>query len=79
MQANSGCPPGEGDSEQIESLCDNLSDRVDTARQEQALLGQLVMSTARTRPFRSRQYRAMLDRVQERYHKLYSLLIQYCR
>ena len=79
MQANSGCSPAEADVQQIESLCDDLNDRVDTARQEQALLGQLVTSTERTRPFRSRQYRVILDRVQERYHRLYQLLLQYCR
>ena len=79
MQANTGCSPGEADYQQITSLCDDLSERIDTARQEQALLGQLVTATARTRPFRSRHYYAILDQVRARYRILHDLLLRYCR
>ena len=79
MQANAASPPGDADLQQIDSLCDDLSDRADTARTEQVLLGQLIESTARTRPFRSRQYRALLQDCRERYRKLRELIARYCR
>ena len=79
MEAFSASPPSDADLEQIGVLCDNLSERVESAREEQALLAQLVATTARVRPFRSRQYRALLDGARERYRRLHNLLIRYCR
>jgi len=66
------------DRRQIETLCDDLNDRAETARNEQVLLGQLAEATAQTRPYRSRQYHAMLEQVRERYQRLRALIIRYC-
>ena len=70
--------PSDVDLQQIGMLCDNLSERVEIARKEQMLLWQLVVVTARTRAFRSRQYRALLDEARKRYHRLHNLLVRYC-
>ncbi len=69
---------GDTDQRQIETLCDDLNDRAETARNEQVLLGQLVEATAQTRPYRARQYREMLEQVRERYQRLRALIIRYC-
>ena len=69
---------GDTDQRQVETLCDDLNDRAETARNEQVLLGQLVEATAPTRPYRSRQYRAMQDHVRERYQRLRELITRYC-
>ena len=79
MQADTGFPSGDADLFQIDRLCDDLSSRVETAREEQVLLGQLVTTTTQTRPYRARQYRVLLNEVSARYHTLVDLLHRYCR
>ena len=80
MQADTASPiGGDADLRQIDNLCDDLGERVDTAREEQVLLRQLVERTVQTRPYRSRQYRALLAQVQARYHKLCDLMMRYCQ
>jgi hypothetical protein len=69
---------GAADRRQIETLCEDLNGRAETAKQEQALLGQLVDVTARTRPNRSRQYSAILQQVSTHYQRLRDLIIRYC-
>ena len=69
---------GDADQRQVETLCDDLSVRAETAREEQVLLGQLVDTTTQTRPYQARQYRAMLDQVGARYRRLRELIIRYC-
>ena len=78
MQANRTSPPGDADTEQVGCLCENLIERIASAREEEALLGQLVASTEKIRPFRSRQYRDLLDAARERYRRLSELLARYC-
>lgn len=79
MQADSGFSSGDADLFQIDRLCDDLSTRVETAREEQVLLGQLVTTTANTRPYRARQYRLLLNEVSTRYRRLVDLMLRYCR
>ena len=79
MQANTGYSPGEADERQVETLCDDLGVRVETAQQEQALLGQLVEATERTRPHRARQYRVLLEGARVRTQTLLDVFIRYCR
>jgi hypothetical protein len=79
MHADAASYSGDADAQQVESLCDNLSERVETAREEQALLGQLVSTNEQTRPYRSRQYRVLLGKAQERYQRLRELVVRYCR
>lgn len=78
MQGYMAALEGDADQRQVETLCDDLNDRAETARNEQVLLGQLVEATAPTRPYRARQYRAMLEQVRERYQRLRALIIRYC-
>lgn len=66
------------DQRQVETLCEDLNERAETAQQEQILLGQLVDVTARTRPYRSRQYRMMLEQVGTHYRRLRELIVRYC-
>lgn len=70
---------GDADLQQIDNLCDELSVRAETVRDEQALLGRLVDRTARTRPYMARQYEAMLHQVRERYRRLHELILRFCR
>ncbi len=79
MQANTGYPSGMGDPGQIKTLCDELNSRVETVREEQALLEQLVAVNARTRPYRARQYRLLLDEAGARVRRFLDLIIRYCR
>lgn len=78
MQANSNLSVGDADRRQIETLCDDLSARMDTVQAEQTLLGQLVATTSRVRPNRARQYQALLDEAHLRYRRLRDLVIDYC-
>ena len=79
MHADTAYPVGDPDTQQVQNLCDDLGARVDTAHAEQDLLGQLVEATATTRPFQSRYYRGLRDQVRDRYHRLYELLLRFCR
>jgi hypothetical protein len=58
--------PVEDDRRQVADLCDDLQARVETARTEEALLEHLADATARTHPYRSRQYRSFLATIQAR-------------
>jgi hypothetical protein len=78
MQADMAAAKGDADQLQVEVLCEDLNERAETAQQEQVLLGQLVEVTARTRPHRSRQYRALLQQVGAQYRRLRELIIRYC-
>ncbi len=78
MQGHMAVLESDTDRRQVETLCDDLNDRAETARNEQVLLGQLVEATAPTRPYRARQYRAMLEQTRERYQRLRALIIRYC-
>jgi hypothetical protein len=69
---------GDADQRQVETLCDDLAERAETAREEQVLLGQLAEVTERTRPYQSRQYRAMLEQVRMRYQRVRELIVRYC-
>ena len=69
---------GDADQRQVETLCDDLSERAATAEAERALLGQLVEVTARARPHRSRQYSMLRDQVTVQYRRLRELIIRYC-
>jgi hypothetical protein len=69
----------ETDSSQIASLCDELHTRVETARTEEALLDQLVDSTAAPRPFRSRQYGELLEATRRQLRRFQNLIESYCR
>ena len=79
MQADTAYPVGDPDTQQVENLCADLGARVDTAHTEQVLLGQLIETTATTRPFRSHYYRVLLDQARDRYRRLYELLLRFCR
>ena len=68
----------EDDRRQVADLCDDLQARVETARTEEALLEHLANATARTHPYRSRQYRSFLATVQARYQKLRDVIGRYC-
>ena len=79
MQADTGYSPGNADAQQVETLCDDLGERVETAKQEQVLLGELVKSTERTRPHRARQYRVMYEAARVRTRRLIDVFIAFCR
>lgn len=78
MYADAASYSGDADAQQIESLCDDLSERVKTAHEEQVLLGQLVRANEQARPYRSRQYHILLGKAQERYQRLCELVVRYC-
>jgi hypothetical protein len=78
MQADIASLNSDADQRQVETLCEDLNERAETAQQEQVLLEQLVDVTARTRPYRSRQYRMLLERVGTQYRRLRELIIRYC-
>ena len=78
MHADAASHSGDADTRQVENLCDDLSERVESAREEQVLLGQLVRANKQTRPYRSRQYRVLLGKAQERYQRLRDLVVRYC-
>ena len=77
-QLHADDPSAEIDHQQVVCLCDNLSVRIETARAEEAALEELAAITARTRPFRSRQYRNLLEDARARFHKMEALLRRYC-
>ena len=68
----------EDDQQQVVTLCDTLESRVETMRTEQQLLADLVTRTARTRPYRSRQYALLLDEVRGRYQRARALVMRFC-
>lgn len=78
MHADAASYLGDADARQVERLCEDLSERVETAREEQVLLGQLVRTNETRRPYRSRQYRVLLTKAQERYQRLRDLVVRYC-
>ncbi len=78
MHADAAFHFGDADAQQVENLCDDLSERVETVREEQVLLGQLVRTNEQVRPYRSRQYRVLLGKAQERYQRLRDLVVRYC-
>jgi hypothetical protein len=77
MQVNCGITPDDVDQQQVERLCQDLTVRLQSARAEQTLLGQLVTTTD-AQPFRARRYRELLASANERYCRLYALYKRYC-
>ncbi len=70
--------PVEDDRQQVAGLCNDLQARVETAQTEEALIEHLVHATARTHPYRSRQYQALLRTIQARYQQLRDVISRHC-